>query len=233
MYSIGSSQNPAKAQSSLWLKDPVTANPPQNWHKWWHVSHPSWEATNSRVTSLILTIIVMVISCLQRPTSYISSWNLIFFQFHSQKHETEEQTKKATSTAAFALSNSSSKEWFLESNALPQRCSLVSRAWKKKPTSGVYILESCKKKIPIFSFSQSPLKFKKHLHLILFLEWGKHDVAQPDVAPKSMHIRAWTFKCLASALVLLKPMTRPSLPKIFSLVLVPGIDRFLSIPMWF
>lgn len=104
---------------------------------------------------------------------------------------------------------------------------------KKNQTCGVIILESCNKKIPIFSFSQSPLKFKKHLHLILFLEWCKHDVAQPDVAPKSMHIRAWTFKCLASALVLLKPMTRPSLPKIFSLVLVPGIDRFLSIPMWF
>ena len=32
------------------------------------------------------------------------------------------------STAAFALSNSSSKEWFLDSKALPQRCSLVSRA---------------------------------------------------------------------------------------------------------
>ena len=95
------------------------------------------------------------------------------FEFHFQKHETEKQLKKkkVTSTAAFALSNSSSKEWFLESNALPQRCSLVSRAWNK-PNTWCYSFGITEyKKYKYFSFSHISLEFKKHLQRMLFLEY--------------------------------------------------------------
>ena len=90
-----------------------------------------------------------------------------FSEFHSQKHETEKINQKATSTAAFALSNSSSKEWFLESKALPQRCSLVSRAWNKPNI----ILESRNIKYKHFSFSHCILDFKKYLWLTSLLEY--------------------------------------------------------------
>ena len=111
-----------------------------------HFNLESWKGAQKGGKRCILKILktytlLTHVFVRQKPTQHCKAIILQFFkkdplhmylvwfsEFHSQKHETEKINRKATSTAAFALSNSSSKEWFLESKALPQRCSLVSRA---------------------------------------------------------------------------------------------------------